>query len=129
MFVYYKFKSAKDFCSLPVDGPSISVANLKLRIFHSQRYGKGRDFDLTVMNAQTNEEYVDDTLMIPKGTSVLIRRMPWPKGKSIVVEEYELKHWSFVEFLCFSLISLEKLGLMFMPLACMNFFLSFLWNN
>lgn len=55
MFVYYKFKSAKDFCSLPVDGPSISVANLKMRIFHSKRYGKGRDFDLTVMNAQTNE--------------------------------------------------------------------------
>ncbi|URE27382.1 DWNN [Musa troglodytarum] len=65
--------SAKAFCSLPVDGPSISVANLKLRIFHSKGYGKGRDFDLTVMNAQTNEEYVDDTVMIPKGTSVLIQ--------------------------------------------------------
>ncbi|KAJ8460109.1 hypothetical protein OPV22_033040 [Ensete ventricosum] len=87
MFVHYKFKSAKDFCSLPVDGPLISVADLKLRIFLSKRYGKGRDFDLTVMSAQTNEEYVDDTVMIPTGTSVVIRRMPWPQGRSIVVGE------------------------------------------
>ncbi|URE38493.1 DWNN [Musa troglodytarum] len=100
--------SAKAFCSLPVDGPSISVANLKLRIFHSKGYGKGRDFDLTVMNAQTNEEYVDDTVMIPKGTSVLIRRMPWPKGKSIVVGEPYVYAFSLHEL--FLELPLEQLS-------------------
>lgn len=29
MDVYYKFKSAKDYDSVPMDGPFISVGNLK----------------------------------------------------------------------------------------------------
>ncbi|XP_074590440.1 LOW QUALITY PROTEIN: E3 ubiquitin ligase PQT3-like [Curcuma longa] len=91
MAVYYKFKSAKDFDSIPIEGQFISVANLKERIFETKLYGKGNDFDLTISNAQSNEEYVDEGAMIPKNTSVLIRRVPGRPRKPIVTERVELK--------------------------------------
>lgn len=55
MAVYYKFKSAKDYDSVPIDGHFISVANLKEKIFESKHLGKGTDYDLTIFNAQTDE--------------------------------------------------------------------------
>jgi len=55
MAVYYKFKSAKDYDSVAIDGHFISVANLKEKIFESKHLGRGTDFDLLVTNAQTNE--------------------------------------------------------------------------
>ncbi|XP_039036281.1 E3 ubiquitin ligase PARAQUAT TOLERANCE 3-like isoform X1 [Hibiscus syriacus] len=76
MAVYYKFKSARDFDSISMDGPFISVGTLKEKIFESKHLGKGTDFDLVVTNAQTNEEYPDEAMLIPKNTSVLIRRVP-----------------------------------------------------
>lgn len=55
MAVYYKFKSARDFDSIPMDGPFISVGVLKEKIFESKHLGRGTDFDLVVTNAQTIE--------------------------------------------------------------------------
>ncbi|XAR54933.1 hypothetical protein NMG60_11030272 [Bertholletia excelsa] len=86
MAVYYKFKSAKDYDSIPIDGHFISVANLKEKIFDSKHLGKGTDFDLVVTNAQTNEEYLDEAMLIPKNTSVLIRRVPGRPRMPIVTE-------------------------------------------
>lgn len=54
MAVYYKFKSAKDYDSVPMDGHFISVGHLKEKIFELKHLG-GTDFDLIVTNAQTNE--------------------------------------------------------------------------
>ncbi|XP_059657589.1 E3 ubiquitin ligase PARAQUAT TOLERANCE 3-like isoform X2 [Cornus florida] len=86
MSVYYKFKSAKDYDFIPIDGHFISVANLKEKIFESKHLGRGTDFDLVVTNAQTNEEYLDDAMLIPKNTSVLIRRVPGRPRMNIVTE-------------------------------------------
>ncbi|XP_028121509.1 E3 ubiquitin ligase PARAQUAT TOLERANCE 3-like isoform X2 [Camellia sinensis] len=86
MAVYYKFKSAKDYDSIPIDGHFISVANLKEKIFESKHLGRGTDFDLVVTNAQTNEEYLDEAMLIPKNTSVLIRRVPGRPRMNIVTE-------------------------------------------
>ncbi|XP_058788328.1 E3 ubiquitin ligase PQT3-like isoform X2 [Vicia villosa] len=86
MAVYYKFKSAKDYDSIPMDGPFISVGTLKQNIFVSKHLGRGTDFDLLVTNAQTNEEYLDEEMLIPKNTSVLIRRVPGRTGLPIVTE-------------------------------------------
>ncbi|PKA47049.1 E3 ubiquitin-protein ligase COP1 [Apostasia shenzhenica] len=91
MAVYYKFKSAKAFDSIPIEGQFISVANLKERIFESKQLGRGTDFDLMVSNAQTDEEYVDEAAMIPKNTSVLIRRVPGRPRNPIVTERDEPK--------------------------------------
>ncbi|CAA2974902.1 zinc finger [Olea europaea subsp. europaea] len=76
MAVYYKFKSAKDYDSVAIDGHFISVGLLKEKIFESKHLGRGTDFDLVVANAQTNEEYLDEEMLIPKNTSVLVRRVP-----------------------------------------------------
>ncbi|KAF8392366.1 hypothetical protein HHK36_022708 [Tetracentron sinense] len=73
MAVYYKFKSAKDYDSIPIDGHFISVANLKERIFEVKHLGKGTDFDLMVSNAQTNE----------------VRRVPGRPRMTIVTERDE----------------------------------------
>ena len=62
MAVYYKFKSAKDYDSISIDGHFISVANLKERIFESKHLGRGTDFDLVVTNAQTNEGWSNFSL-------------------------------------------------------------------
>ncbi|KAH7833051.1 hypothetical protein Vadar_002693 [Vaccinium darrowii] len=86
MAVYYKFKSAKDYDSIAIDGHFISVANLKEKIFESKHLGRGTDFDLVVTNAQTNEEYLDEAMLIPKNTSVLIRRVPGRPRMPIVTE-------------------------------------------
>ncbi|KAL1565144.1 RING-type E3 ubiquitin transferase [Salvia divinorum] len=83
MAVYYKFKSAKDYDSVAMDGHFISVGNLKEKIFELKHLG-GTDFDLIVTNAQTNEEYLDEGMLIPKNTSVLIRRVPGRPRKPIV---------------------------------------------
>ncbi|XP_064957580.1 E3 ubiquitin ligase PQT3-like isoform X2 [Musa acuminata AAA Group] len=91
MAVYYKFKSAKDYDSIPIEGQFISLANLKERIFEIKLFGKGTDFDLMISNAQNNEEYVDEGAMIPKNTSVLIRRVPGRPRKPIVTGIEETK--------------------------------------
>lgn len=55
MTIYYKFKSAKDYDSIAIDGHFITVSNLKQRIYVKNHMQKGRDFDLIVTNAQTNQ--------------------------------------------------------------------------
>ncbi|KAK1550165.1 hypothetical protein Q3G72_014754 [Acer saccharum] len=57
-----------------MDGPLISVGTLKEKIYQSKNLG-GTDSDLLVTNAQTNEEYMG-AMLIPRNTSVLIRRVP-----------------------------------------------------
>lgn len=55
MEVYFKFKSAKDYDSILIDGHFTLVLNLKEKIFESKNLGGGTDFDIVVTNAQTNE--------------------------------------------------------------------------
>eukprot|EP00898_Chlorokybus_atmophyticus_P003278 jgi/Chlat1/3951/Chrsp26S04203 len=82
MAVHFKFKSAKDYDSIGLDGHFISVGDLKQAIVTSKGLAKGADFDLLLTNAQTNEEYEDEAFLIPKNTSVIVKRVPStrPKG-------------------------------------------------
>ncbi|KAJ8565523.1 hypothetical protein K7X08_008099 [Anisodus acutangulus] len=77
----------KDYDSIPILDQFISIGNLKLEIFDSKRYGRGKDFDLLITNAQTNQDYVDHDTLIPKNTSVLIRRVPGLPLLPILVTE------------------------------------------
>ncbi|XP_059462991.1 E3 ubiquitin ligase PQT3-like isoform X2 [Corylus avellana] len=80
MAVYYRYNSERLFDSIAINVPFISVGNFKERIFESKRFGRGKDFDLVVTNANSNEEYLDEAMLIPKNSSVLIRRVPgWPR--------------------------------------------------
>ncbi|ORY03290.1 DWNN-domain-containing protein [Basidiobolus meristosporus CBS 931.73] len=86
--VYYKFKSAKDYDVCTFDGTGISVFDLKREIILAKKLGKGTDFDLAVYNAQTNEEYTDDNFLIPRATSVLVRRLPASKPGKGTAQHY-----------------------------------------
>jgi len=76
MSVHYKFKSAKDYDTVTFDGGFITLAELKATIITQKKLGKNTDFDLNVTNAQTEEEYKDDNTLVPKNTSVIVRRVP-----------------------------------------------------
>ncbi|XP_020252031.1 E3 ubiquitin ligase PARAQUAT TOLERANCE 3-like [Asparagus officinalis] len=89
MAIYYRFKSAKQFDSIPVEGPFITVSNLKRKVFERKRLERGTDFDLLITNAQTNEEYLDEGSAIFRNTAVLIRRVPGLPRKPIIVERAE----------------------------------------
>lgn len=53
--VFYRFKCAKTYDSVPIAGPFISVGTLKDQIYELKQMGRGTDFDLVVTNAETNE--------------------------------------------------------------------------
>lgn len=55
MAIYYKFKSAKAYDTISMDGPFISVGFLKEKIYETKHLGSGKDLDIVISNAQTNE--------------------------------------------------------------------------
>ncbi|KAI3915654.1 hypothetical protein MKX01_015479 [Papaver californicum] len=57
MSVYYKFKSGKEYHSIPALSPFI--------------FGHGKDFDLILTNPSTNEDYTDDSILLPRNTPLL----------------------------------------------------------
>ncbi|KAK7887419.1 Protein mpe1 [Exophiala xenobiotica] len=75
-YVYFKFKSQKEPQRVTIDGPHTDVWNLKREIINISRLGDGTDFDLKVYKENSNEEYTDDTEIIPKDSTVLARRLP-----------------------------------------------------
>ncbi|KAI9683654.1 MAG: hypothetical protein M1829_004959 [Trizodia sp. TS-e1964] len=77
--VFFKFKSQKDPSRVAFDGTGISVFELKRSIIEINKLGDGTDFDLCIYNQDTNEEYNDDTTIIPRSTSIIARRLPPPK--------------------------------------------------
>ncbi|GMI74887.1 hypothetical protein like AT5G47430 [Hibiscus trionum] len=90
-FVYYKFKSSKNFYTLPMNDRFISVHDFKADIFASGRYGKGKDFDLLISDAKTDQQFTDESSLIPAYSSVLIRRVPGLPSFPIVIGEEKPK--------------------------------------
>ncbi|KAI9688830.1 MAG: hypothetical protein M1822_001187 [Bathelium mastoideum] len=74
--IFFKFKSQKDSQRVTFDGPGISVFEVKREIINISHLGDGTDFDLAIYNEDTNDEYDDDTTVIPRSTSVVARRLP-----------------------------------------------------
>ncbi|RDW74742.1 cleavage polyadenylation factor subunit MPE1 [Aspergillus mulundensis] len=74
--VHFKFKSQKEPSRVTFDGTGISVFELKREIINQSRLGDGTDFELSIYNENTGEEYDDDTSVIPRSTSVIARRLP-----------------------------------------------------
>ncbi|KAI3915108.1 hypothetical protein MKW92_030657 [Papaver armeniacum] len=89
MSIYYKFKSGKEFHSIPALSPFTSVYEVKDLIFQSKKFGHGKDYDLILTNPSTNEDYTDDSILIPRNSSVIVRRIPGLPGKSIVIKSKE----------------------------------------
>ncbi|KAJ2747091.1 Retinoblastoma-binding protein [Coemansia sp. BCRC 34301] len=74
--IQYKFRSSKDYSTTIFDGLSISVADLKQDILRDQKLDP-EGYNLVITNEQTNEDYANDLTLIPKNTTVLVRRVPY----------------------------------------------------
>ncbi|KAG8897468.1 hypothetical protein FRB99_008126 [Tulasnella sp. 403] len=77
--VYYKFKSQRDESRITFDGTGISVFDLKKEIILRNNL-KPTDIDLLLFDS-ADQEYKDDSFIIPRSTSVIAKRMPAPRGK------------------------------------------------
>lgn len=89
--VFYKFKSQRDESRITFDGTAISVFDLKKEIILANNLGKANDFDLYIYDTSTNQgkstvalqplpnshsEHKDDSQLIPRSSSVVVKRMP-----------------------------------------------------
>ncbi|XP_057716747.1 E3 ubiquitin-protein ligase RBBP6 isoform X2 [Corythoichthys intestinalis] len=73
--IHYKFSSKLSYATVVFDGPQVTLTDLKEQIMGREKLRAG-DCDLQITNAQTKEEYTDDEGLIPKGSSVIVRRVP-----------------------------------------------------
>uniref|UniRef100_A0A915DBW1 DWNN domain-containing protein n=1 Tax=Ditylenchus dipsaci TaxID=166011 RepID=A0A915DBW1_9BILA len=72
--IHYKFRSALEYSTLLFDGLSISVEELKLKIFSKEGI-RVESFDLTISNPNTKQQYTNNEL-IPRNSSVIVQRIP-----------------------------------------------------
>lgn len=79
-FIHYKFRSAREYDSLIVDGMGMPVLDVKLEIVRQKKL-KGEDFELILSLAGSNEEFKDDKAMIQRNSSIIVRRVPVPDAK------------------------------------------------
>lgn len=79
--VHYKFSSKLSYDTVVFDDPNITLSDLKRQIMGREKLRAG-DCDLQIVNAQNKEEYTDDQSSIPKGSSVIVRRIPFSGVKS-----------------------------------------------
>ncbi|XP_074710633.1 E3 ubiquitin-protein ligase RBBP6-like isoform X1 [Strix uralensis] len=73
--VHYKFFSLLQYDTVTFSGLNISLGDLKRQIMGRHKL-KVTNCELQISNAQTGEEYTDDNTLIPKNSSVIVRRVP-----------------------------------------------------
>jgi hypothetical protein len=74
--IHYKFKNGKEFSVISLDGPTITLEELKRTIIEEKKLAKGNvEFDLEISNFETCEVYPDNSVVAGK-SSVIIRRVP-----------------------------------------------------
>ncbi|KAF8513411.1 DWNN domain-containing protein [Hysterangium stoloniferum] len=73
--VFYKFKSQRDESRVSFDGTGISVFDLKKEIIIANNL-KANDFDLHIYDPNTDQEYTNDSQIIPRSSSVIAKRLP-----------------------------------------------------
>jgi protein MPE1 len=79
--ILYKFRSGTTFEALPLPGSAARLFDVKKCIVQAKKLDQGSmDFDLSVRNATTNEEYTDESMLLPRGTRVVVQRLPAAKG-------------------------------------------------
>ena len=88
--IQYRFRSASAFETLPLPGTSARVFDVKRAIVRAKKLDagstsqQGLEFDLSIRNAATSEEYSDETQMLPRGTRLIVQRMPAARGHGLL---------------------------------------------
>lgn len=81
--ILYKFRSGTTFEALSLPGTAARLIDIKKAIVAAKKLdqaGGAIEFDLAVKDATTNEEYTDESMLLPRGTRVVVQRLPAAKG-------------------------------------------------
>ncbi|KAK9946215.1 hypothetical protein M0R45_011690 [Rubus argutus] len=77
MAVLFKFRSSVKFDSVDIEGrTSISVRDLKAKIIRDKNLDICQDSDLVFSDSIIGQEYTNENIQIPCGSSVIIKRVP-----------------------------------------------------
>ncbi|XP_051151354.1 E3 ubiquitin ligase PARAQUAT TOLERANCE 3-like [Andrographis paniculata] len=77
MSIQFKFRSSVNFETLDIENrPSISVGELRARILRGKFSQQQQGFDLVFSDALSGIEYKGDDSLIPRGSSVIVKRVP-----------------------------------------------------
>lgn len=83
--ILYKFKSGTTFEALPLPGSAARLFEVKKAIVTAKKLDQGSmEFELSIRDATTNEEYVDETMLLPRGTRIVVQRLPAPRGQGFL---------------------------------------------
>ena len=88
--ILYKFKSSTSFESISLPGTSARLFDVKRAIVRANKLdrstggGMQLEFDISVKNAMTDEEYGDENMLLPRGTRIVIQRLPAAKGQGLL---------------------------------------------
>ena len=83
--VNFKFKSALAYDSVKFDGAFISVGELKGLIAEKKGLGADAGQELLLSDPRTKSEYSDESQLIPKNSSVVVRRTPAGRQQATLV--------------------------------------------
>lgn len=79
--ILYKFRSGTTFEALPLPGSAARLFDVKKAIVKAKKLdGGSMEFDLSVRNADTNEEYANEGMILPRGTRLIVQRLPAARG-------------------------------------------------
>ncbi|XP_053911831.1 E3 ubiquitin-protein ligase RBBP6-like [Cuculus canorus] len=73
--IHYKFFSRLNYDTVSFSGLDISLGDLKHQIMSREKLKASR-CELQISNAQTGEEYTDENTLVPRNSSVIVRRIP-----------------------------------------------------
>ena len=87
--ILYKFRSGTSFEPLPLPGTSARLFDIKRAIIRAKKLDSSStnttlEFDLSIQNANTNEIYDDESMILPRGTRIVVRRVAAERGRGIL---------------------------------------------
>ena len=91
MSIHYKFNSAKDFDTITFDAPHIQLGELKRMIASQKRVGNNDD--LVFEDANSHQLFEYDSTLIPKNTSLIVKRQPGVVGRSRHPKRFPPSHF------------------------------------
>ena len=91
--ILYKFRSGTTFEALPLPGSAARLFDVKKGIVKAKKLDAGSmEFDLSVRNADTNEEYTNESMLLPRGTRLVVQRLPAARGHGFLARMARNEH-------------------------------------
>ena len=91
--ILYKFRASSTFEALPLPGSAARLFDVKKAIVKANKLDAGSmEFDLAVRNADTNEEYGDESMLLPRGTRIIVQRLPAARGQGFLARMARNEH-------------------------------------